>query len=182
MQRLISVTIAALALTASPAALQSARAQSSRETAPLRETAPARETAQSRDAVRETGSIDRARPRAAQSGPSAQPLFPDRNEGSPPAAAPAGPNPAGQATSTQPKDPREGDAAYEQAQRLMRAIDAVLQDTARQRGEARKLPSNDDFLLKPIWTESKEDRQKKIDPRLGMATAILLAAIEGRQG
>ncbi len=34
-------------------------------------------------------------------------------------------------------DPREGDPAYEQAQRLMKAIDAILQDTARNRGEAR---------------------------------------------
>ena len=33
---------------------------------------------------------------------------------------------------TAEKDPREGDAAYEQAQRLMKAIDAILQDTAKQ--------------------------------------------------
>ena len=40
------------------------------------------------------------------------------------------------------KDPREGDAVFEQAQRLMKAIDSVLNDTARNRGEARKLPSD----------------------------------------
>ena len=39
------------------------------------------------------------------------------------------------------KDPREGDPGYEQAQRLMKAVDAILQDTAKNRGEARKLPS-----------------------------------------
>ena len=55
----------------------------------------------------------------------------------PPAAAPP----------AEPRDPREGDAAYEQAQRLMKAVDAILQDTARNRGEARKLPSKD-----PRWT------------------------------
>ncbi len=38
------------------------------------------------------------------------------------------------------KDPREGDLAYEQAQRLMKAIDAILQDAAKNRGEAKKLP------------------------------------------
>src|ERR1700704_329953 len=55
------------------------------------------------------------------------------------------------------KDPREGDPGYEQAQRLMKAVDAVLQDTAKNRGEARKLPSEKDFLMKPLWTETKED-------------------------
>jgi hypothetical protein len=60
------------------------------------------------------------------------------------------------------KDPREGDPAYEQAQRLMKAIDAVLQDAARNRGEARKLPPESDFLMKPLWTETREDREKKI--------------------
>ena len=60
------------------------------------------------------------------------------------------------------KDPRAGDPAHEQAQRLMRAIDAVLQDTAKHRGEARKLPSDKDFLMKPLFTETKEDREKKI--------------------
>jgi len=37
------------------------------------------------------------------------------------------------------------------------------------------------FVLR-LTVDLGEDRQKKIDPRLGMATAILLAAIEGRQG
>src|SRR5207247_321964 len=50
------------------------------------------------------------------------------------APAPSAQPPA--ATAAAPKDPREGDPVYEQAQRLMKAIDSVLQDTARQRGEA----------------------------------------------
>src|SRR5262245_36315752 len=52
------------------------------------------------------------------------------------------------------KDPREGEASYEQAQRLMKAVDAILQDTARNRGEAKKLPPDADFLVKPLWTET----------------------------
>src|SRR5262245_49040927 len=50
------------------------------------------------------------------------------------------------------RDPREGDPAYEQAQRLMKAIDAVLQDTADNRGQLRKLPSKNEFVIPPIWT------------------------------
>ena len=37
------------------------------------------------------------------------------------------------------------------------------------------------FVLK-LTVDQAEDRQKRIDPRLGLAAAILLAAIEGRQG
>ncbi|MEZ5851078.1 MAG: hypothetical protein R3D68_10570 [Hyphomicrobiaceae bacterium] len=81
-----------------------------------------------------------------------------------------------------PKDAREGDAAYEQAQRLMRAIDAILQDTARNRDEARKLPAESDFILKPIWTETKEDREKKIrellDAALGIVTDVPVVDVQ----
>jgi len=71
------------------------------------------------------------------------------------------------------KDPREGDPGHEQAQRLMKAIDALLQDTARQRDEARKLPSEKDFLMRPLWTETKEDREKKIRDLLDSAIGIV---------
>jgi hypothetical protein len=96
---------------------------------------------------------------AAQSKPAAQ------------APAPAAQPPTAAAEAQ--KDPREGDPTYEQAQRLMRAIDSVLQDAARQRGEARKLPSEKDFLMKPIWTETKEDREKKIRDLLDSALGII---------
>ena len=94
-----------------------------------------------------------------------------------PAAAPAAPSPA-----APEKDPREGDPAYEQAQRLMKAIDAVLQDAAKNRGEARKLPSEKDFLMKPLWTETKEDREKKIrdllDSALGIVTDVPVVDVQ----
>jgi hypothetical protein len=103
----------------------------------------------------------------AQSKPAAQAPAPAAQ---PPAAAEA------------PKDPREGDPAYEQAQRLMKAIDSVLQDAARQRGEARKLPSEKDFLMKPIWTETREDREKKIrdllDSALGIVTDVPVVDVQ----
>jgi hypothetical protein len=82
----------------------------------------------------------------------------------------------------EPKDPREGDQAYEQAQRLMKAVDAVLQDMAKNRGEAKKLPSKEDFVLPPIFTETKEDRERKIkdllDAALGIVTDVPVVDVQ----
>jgi hypothetical protein len=82
------------------------------------------------------------------------------------------------------KDPREGDFNYEQSQRLMKAIDALLQETAQQRGDARKLPSEKDFLMKPLWTETREDRERKIrdllDAALGIVTDVPVVDVQKR--
>jgi hypothetical protein len=92
--------------------------------------------------------------------------------------------PAPQAAPAGEKDPREGDAAYEQAARLMRAVDAILQDTARNRGEARKLPGKDEFLVPPLWTETREDRERKIrdllDAALGVVTDVPVVEVQKR--
>ena len=97
--------------------------------------------------------------------------------------APAAQAPAPAAPQAE-KDPREGEAAYEQAKKLMAAIDAVLQDTARNRGEAKKLPSKDEFLVSPLWTETKEDREKKIrdllDSALGIITEVPVVDVQKR--
>jgi polyhydroxyalkanoate synthesis regulator phasin len=96
--------------------------------------------------------------------------------GTPPNAPPAGSPGEANPTQSPAKDPREGDAAFEQAQRLMKAIDSILNDTARNRGEARKLPSTNDFLVRPLWTETREDRERKIrdllDSALGIVTDV----------
>ncbi len=92
----------------------------------------------------------------------------------PPAAST--PTEAAPAQPAVPRDPREDDEAYKQAQRLMKAIDSVLNDAARNRGEARKLPSANDFLVRPLWTETREDRERKIrdllDAALGIVTDV----------
>lgn len=84
----------------------------------------------------------------------------------------------------QAADPRDGDANYEQAQRLMRAIDSILQDAARNRGEAKKLPSRDEFLVPPIWTETREDREAKIknllDATLSVVTEVPVVDVQKR--
>jgi hypothetical protein len=112
------------------------------------------------------------KPEAATTDPGAQGSAPKPNAG--PGAAGPGSEPG--------KDPREGEASYEQAQRLMKAVDAILQDTARNRGEAKKLPPEADFLVKPLWTETREDREKKVrdllDAALGIVTDVPVVDVQ----
>jgi polyhydroxyalkanoate synthesis regulator phasin len=87
--------------------------------------------------------------------------------------------PAGQQT-----DPRAGDLSHEQARRLMQAIDAILQDAARNRSDARKLPSREEFLVPPLWTETREDRDRKIrdllDAAMGVVTNVPVVDLQKR--
>ena len=83
-----------------------------------------------------------------------------------------------------PKDPRSGDKTYEQAKRLMQAIDAILADAAKQRTASQKLPSKDEFILTPLWTETKEDREQRIqellDAALGIVTDVPVVDVQKR--
>ena len=67
---------------------------------------------------------------------------------------------------------------------LMSAIDAILKDTARNRGEARKLPSKDEFIVPPLWTETREDRERRIrdlmDSALGIVTDVPVVDVQKR--
>ena len=87
------------------------------------------------------------------------------------AAAPGGP--AAPAETTVAKDPRDGELNYEQAKKLMAAIDAILKDTADTRAGSAKLPSRDDYIIPPIWTETREDRNVKVRGMLDAALAIV---------
>jgi hypothetical protein len=103
-------------------------------------------------------------------------------QSTPPAAG--SPPKAGPAPTAQPRDPREGEAGFEQARKLMQAIDAILQDTAKQRNNARKLPSKDEFLIPPMWTETKEDRERKVrdllDAAMGVVTDVPIVDVQKR--
>ena len=87
-------------------------------------------------------------------------------------------------TKKPPADPRAGDPDYENARALMRAIDNILRDTADNRSQANKLPSKDDFLLTPLWTETREDRERRIrdlmDSALAIATDVPIVDIQNR--
>lgn len=97
---------------------------------------------------------------------------------------PAAESPARPTGTTADKDPRTGDKDYEQARKLMRAIDNILRDTADNRSEANKLPSKDEFILTPLWTETREDRQQRIrdlmDSALGIVTDVPIVDIQKR--
>ena len=70
-------------------------------------------------------------------------------------------------------DARAGDPVYDQSAKLLRAIDAILEDAATNRAEAKKLPSKDEFLLPPVFTETKESREAKIKDLLDSALGIV---------
>lgn len=93
------------------------------------------------------------------------------------AAAPSDATPLAEA-----KDPREGDPAFEQARALMQAVDAILRDTAENRAQVRKLPGKDDFIVTPLWTETREDREVKIgallDSALGIVTDVPVVEVQ----
>ena len=114
----------------------------------------------------------------------AKPIDQQFAQTTPPAQKPAGSAAAPLATPPVEKDPREGDATFEQAKKLMAAIDAVLNDTAKNRGEVKKLPSKDEFIIPPIWTETKEDREKKVrdllDAALGIVTDVPVVDVQKR--
>lgn len=73
-------------------------------------------------------------------------------------------------------DPRKDEKDYEQARELMQAIDAILKDTAENRADARKLPGRDEFLVTPMWTETREDREDRIRALLDSALGIVTDA------
>lgn len=89
-----------------------------------------------------------------------------------------------QARSEGDPDPRAGDKTYEQAKRLMSAVEALLNDTAKNRAQAQKLPSKDQFIVSPLWTETREDRERKVrdllDSVLGIVTDVPVVDIQKR--
>jgi hypothetical protein len=110
-------------------------------------------------------------PRAVPDGKVAQPAQ---------ATAPSAQTPMGGAQPSSVGAPamgsRDAEAGYEQAQRLMKAVDAILQDAAKNRAEQRKLPADADYMLKPIWAETKEDRERRIRDLLDAVLAIVTDA------
>jgi polyhydroxyalkanoate synthesis regulator phasin len=105
----------------------------------------------------------------------------------PPAGAakpsqPTAPSPPAAIGQPSASDARETDVGTEQAQRLLKAVDALLQDAAKNRSDARKLPSDNEYILRPIWTETREDRERKIremlDAALGVITDVPMVELQ----
>lgn len=72
----------------------------------------------------------------------------------------------------------------QEAKRLFQAISKILAQTATQRHAANKLPSESDFLVSPLWSETKESRMKDVQELLNAAldvvTDVPLVAIQKR--
>lgn len=69
---------------------------------------------------------------------------------------------------------RELNAAEDrEAKRLFQAISALLSQTATQRHAANKLPSESDFLVSPLWAETKESRMKDVQELLNAALDVV---------
>lgn len=72
----------------------------------------------------------------------------------------------------------------QEAKRLFQAISKILAQTATQRHAANKLPSESDFLVSPLWSETKESRmqdvQELLNAALDVVTDVPLVAIQKR--
>lgn len=60
-----------------------------------------------------------------------------------------------------------------EAKRLFQAISKLLSKTATQRHAANKLPSESDFLVSPLWSETKESRMKEVQDLLNAALDVV---------
>jgi len=77
---------------------------------------------------------------------------------------------------TETPDPRAGDKAYQRSQRLLNAIDEILAEAATERAKTRDLPSQDNFVLPPLWSETREENQERVRDLLDSALEIVTDA------
>jgi len=74
------------------------------------------------------------------------------------------------------RDPRSGDAVFERSQRLLKAIDDILADAAEERTKARDLPSQDNFMIPPLWSDTREANEERVRRLLDSALEIVTDA------
>lgn len=70
-------------------------------------------------------------------------------------------------------DPRAGEKSYEQARELLRAVQDVLEEASEERGDMKSLPKTSDFVVPPLWTETREDREARVKALLDSALGIV---------
>jgi hypothetical protein len=68
------------------------------------------------------------------------------------------------------------DASGLQSQALLAEIDKILKRAAAEREAAKALPNREKFLFDPIWTETREEREKSIRGLLNSALSIVTDA------
>ncbi len=74
----------------------------------------------------------------------------------------------------------------ESSKRLFQAVSKVLAATAKERSAAGKLPSESDFFVPPLWSETKESRmqdvQELLDAALDVVTDVPLVKVQKKLG
>ena len=72
----------------------------------------------------------------------------------------------------------------EASKRLFQAVAKLLSETADERSKAHKLPSESDFIVPPLWRETKEQRMRDIqdllDAALDVVTDVPLVQLQQR--
>ncbi len=63
-----------------------------------------------------------------------------------------------------------------QSQALLASIDKILKRAADEREGAKNLPTRDKFLFEPVWTETREEREKDVRDLLDSALAVVTDA------
>jgi hypothetical protein len=63
-----------------------------------------------------------------------------------------------------------------QSQALLGAIDKILKRAASEREAAKSMPPREKFLFEPVWTETREEREKAVRALLDSALAIVTDA------
>ncbi|MEJ2228892.1 MAG: hypothetical protein P8Y67_11795 [Alphaproteobacteria bacterium] len=68
------------------------------------------------------------------------------------------------------------DPDYQRSAKLLAAISEILNRAAKQRAELRDLPRRDNYLIPPLWRETREDREKAVRELLNSALTIVTDA------
>jgi len=71
------------------------------------------------------------------------------------------------------RDPRAEDEAYQRSQQLLRAIDGILAEAADERAKTSDLPSQETFLLPPLWSDTREENEERVRALLDSALEIV---------
>ncbi|HWJ20295.1 MAG TPA: hypothetical protein VNR65_16390 [Geobacterales bacterium] len=85
-------------------------------------------------------------------------------------ASPSSSAPSPQARSAQPE------TSGLRSQALLASIDKILKRAATEREEAKTLPSRDKFLFDPVWTATREEREKEVRELLDGALSVVTDA------
>ncbi len=75
-----------------------------------------------------------------------------------------------------PEPPAVVDTSGLQSQALLSSIDKILKRAAAEREAAKASPGRDNFLFAPIWTQTREEREKTVRELLDSALAIVTDA------